>query len=62
MASIEAGKVCGPQRKQCYPTKAVARMKAAEGMKNGAPRLWVYKCPHCRDWHMTSQAPRHPTG
>jgi len=48
---------CGPQKKRPYRTKAIAKMMAARIMKAGhvQEKLRVYKCPWCREWHLTHQ-------
>lgn len=46
---------CGD--KQCFPDEVTARvggMVSIEERRN-ATQLWVYKCVHCKRWHLTSQ-------
>ncbi len=43
---------CG--RKARYATLRMAQQIADRRMALGAPQLWVYLCPHCNGWHLTS--------
>lgn len=43
---------CG--RKARYATLKMAQRVADRRMTLGSPRLWVYLCPHCGGWHLTS--------
>lgn len=47
---------CG--RKNRYRTERDALATALRAMRRGAPPLWVYPCPLCGGWHLTS----HPRG
>lgn len=43
-------------RKVRFPDEYVARARAAQLIEQGRadkPRLFVYRCPVCRGWHMT---------
>lgn len=40
--------------KVLYATRQVAQMMAARAMRLRAVELNVYKCLHCRGWHLTS--------
>jgi hypothetical protein len=48
---------CG---KLSFPTRKAAIRKASR-MRPGYGRLRPYRCPLCRAWHLTSQAPRNAT-
>ena len=39
--------------KHAYPTKAIAKQHAAQCLKARGIELFVYKCPHCKAWHLT---------
>lgn len=43
--------------KRCFPDEVAARvggMLSIEERRNVA-QLWVYRCVHCKRWHLTSQ-------
>jgi hypothetical protein len=42
------------QSKNRYNTKQEAESVAQDCMSKGAPRLTIYKCTHCKGWHLTS--------
>ena len=39
--------------KHAYPTKAIAKQHAALSLRARGIELFVYKCPHCKQWHLT---------
>ena len=41
--------------KKRYSTKARAKQAASRHSKASGIELYVYKCPTCGFWHMTSQ-------
>lgn len=41
------------ENKKAYATKAIAKQHGAEQMKRVDIELFVYKCPHCKAWHLT---------
>ena len=43
-----------PQHKLAHPTEAQAKQRAALAFKADGKKLYPYKCPHCRRWHLTS--------
>lgn len=55
-----------PRRKVCFASgKSRHTKKSAMGAINHqkaagmvAGTLYIYKCPHCRDYHLTRRAPR----
>jgi hypothetical protein len=51
-------RVCVPSgRKVRFPRERQAKQAANQlrAHKAGIPELRVYRCPHCCDWHFTSQ-------
>lgn len=48
---------CATNMKRTYRTRARALMCAARIAKGGGGQLYPYKCPGCRQWHLTSQEP-----
>ncbi|QBJ80490.1 hypothetical protein [Aquitalea sp. USM4] len=42
-------------RKGAYSTIKRAKQAASECQKKGSGPLFVYKCPYCRDYHLTHQ-------
>ena len=48
-------------RKRGYGTKAIARTCAARAAKKARRQLAVYRCPECREWHMSSILDGGPT-
>lgn len=50
---------CYSSGKRAYSTKKRALNARGVALAGGrVPALWVYKCPDCRKWHLTSRAPR----
>lgn len=52
----EWDKMCLTKRR--FPDEHVARASICEGMQKQrikAEKLWIYQCPSCRGWHMTSK-------
>lgn len=45
--------------KRAYPKEAFARNAAGRIFEetNGNQSLYPYKCPECREWHLTSKMP-----
>lgn len=46
----------GCDRKQRYASSAEAKARGRHSLtfqRNEC--LWVYKCPHCKGWHLTSR-------
>jgi hypothetical protein len=52
---------CTASGKYSYPTKKAALSAAAQSQKHAVAELHTYKCPFCRDFHITSQ-PRRANG
>ena len=51
--------ICWKARKTRHPSRKRALSAANTSMsKNGGIELRVYKCWHCKDWHLTSQPVR----
>lgn len=56
------GKLQSEWHKMClskvrFPDEHVIRARISQLYDQGAldkPKLWVYQCPNCRGWHMTS--------
>lgn len=53
---------CPVSGKTMYANAHTAKLSAANTLVNAAgPRaestkaLWVYQCPHCKHWHMSSK-------
>ena len=44
-----------PQRKLAYKTERMAKEVAAKSFKLNGFILFVYRCPHCRFWHLTKR-------
>ena len=44
------------QAKRRYPDEYTARASALFALSENwrAPALWIYRCPHCKGWHLTS--------
>lgn len=42
-------------RKKAYSTLKIAKQKANQCRKMNGATLSVYKCPYCRDYHLTHQ-------
>lgn len=49
---------CPASGKRGYPTKQVARSRAAQTQSGKDVKLRIYRCPYCRNWHMTSMTLR----
>jgi len=47
---------CGDKR--CFPDEVQARVGGMLSIeeRGNVPQLWVYKCVHCKRWHLTSQS------
>jgi hypothetical protein len=46
------------QKKKAYGSESTARLAGYESiLRNGSDvdELWVYRCPYCFDWHITSK-------
>lgn len=46
-----------------FPDENVARARISQLYDQGVidkPKLWVYHCPNCRGWHMTSKGHKEP--
>lgn len=50
---------CGPQKKYVYPTHAAAKKAKKTSLKIYGSIVYVYKCPRCNLYHLTSQ-PQQP--
>ena len=51
---------CTATRKHSFPNKKAALYHQNRLLKTrNADHLRVYKCPHCRFWHLTSQVSRY---
>jgi len=50
---VEQYVACG--KKQAYETERVAWKSADEHMLLNNVKLRVYKCPHCKKYHLTSK-------
>lgn len=48
----------GCMRKFRFVSRRVAESRAAE---NTAVKLYVYKCPDCKGFHLTKREPRKPS-
>lgn len=42
-----------PSKKRTYASKSQAKQAA----KRASARLYVYRCPDCKNWHLTKQKP-----
>lgn len=47
-----------PSGKRCYSSKRLAKQAAKKA--RATTRLWVYRCPSCDGFHLTSRRPRSP--
>lgn len=50
--------VACPSGKRCYSSKRLAKQAAKKA--RATTRLWVYRCPSCDGFHLTSRRPRSP--
>ena len=44
---------CKDSGKKCYPTKKAALSAASSTGKSRGVELKIYKCPDCKDYHLT---------
>jgi len=51
-----SGKPC--EYKRSYSHKLDAEIACRKESLEACIELWIYKCPFCRDWHLTSSPPR----
>lgn len=51
--NVVGDKRCPESGKTKFPTRKHALSTANYEAKRKGIRFYVYKCPHCRDWHMT---------
>ncbi|WP_103035666.1 hypothetical protein [Castellaniella caeni] len=43
-----------------YRNERVATIRAKQIGKRRGVELWVYKCPECKGWHLTSRVSNRP--
>lgn len=43
--------------KRCFSDEIAARVAGmvSIGERGNLTKLWIYPCPHCKRWHLTSQ-------
>lgn len=51
----KSGEPC-PTRKYCYPNKGMAKTTGATLRAQDGTERYVYKCPECKSWHLTSKS------
>lgn len=58
-AALAASRVRSCDAKNRYPDEFVARAVGTQQMSLKHTQLYIYKCKHCRGWHLTrsEQAP-----
>lgn len=45
--------------KQAHESQRIAMIRGAEAERRGV-KLYTYKCPVCKKWHLTKQVPSRP--
>lgn len=40
-----------------YVSKRIASIRAGQLSEKRGTALFVYRCPHCKDWHLTRRPP-----
>ena len=55
MKTVDGALTCPTTRKIGYLSRARARVNARVLGRRHHHRLWVYRCPYCRRWHLTKQ-------